>query len=295
MRLQYSFALPLLVSLTIPLAACLTNDPDPTLGGVYACVDDSECPESLSCLQKVCEAVELPEIQIANPEENRAYPFGSQHTEILNVSGGNLTLRGLAASSEAVPGEGHLVVFVDEMQVAVIDSGDITAGVQMMIEIPDTPGVHRIRVQARLNDGTDYDNASGQARRLVWVDNGRQHVALRKPWPGDVFGLESQTIEAEVAVFGGITIGPPMTGSEHVHVYYDAPFPMCLSQPLCEADRNGVVPSNDDQFGPVLLPASGAGPVSLTALVAHFDHITYEDDLGEPVFSSIMILRSDNQ
>jgi hypothetical protein len=243
----------------------------------------------------VCEAIELPRIQILNPEDEEKYPFGSEHNDILSVSGTNLTLRARAASSEAVPGEGHLVVFVDEVEVAVIDSGDISAGVQTAITIPDTPGAHRVRVQVRLNDGTDYDNEDASARNLVWVDDGREHVALRKPWPGEVFGLESGLIDAEVATLGGIEIGPPNTGKEHVHVYYDAVFPGCLTDPVCDAGYNGVVPSNDDTFGPVLLPASAAGMVTLTAVVAEAGHTTYVDDMGDRVFSQIQILRSDNQ
>lgn len=293
MRWQHSLAVPSLVSLAI--AGCLTNTPDPTLGGIYACVEDIDCPETLSCLQQVCEAIELPKLNIVNPEDEEEYPFGSAHTDILTVSGTNLTLRGLAASSAAVPGEGHVIVFVDEEQVAVIDSGDLSAGVQVSIEIPDTPGAHRIRVQARLNDGTDYDNETASDRTLVWVDDGREHVALLKPWPGDVFGLDSQLIEAEVATLGGISIGAPNTGTQHVHIYYDALFPACLTDPACDAGYNGVVPSNDDSFGPVLLPASAAGMVTLTAVVAEFDHTTYVDDMGDRVFSQIQILRSDDQ
>ncbi|PRQ06463.1 hypothetical protein [Enhygromyxa salina] len=281
----------------VSLAGCLTNTPDPELGGVYACVEDVDCPGTQACLQKVCEAVELPVLQILNPESEEKYPFGSANTDILNVSGANLILRSQSASNDPVPGEGYLVVFVDEVEVAVIDTGDISAGIQANINIPDTPGAHRIRVQARLNDGTDYDNETAHARRIVWVDDGREHVALRKPWPGDVFGLESQVIEAEVVTLGGIEIGPPETMREHVHVYYDAPFPGCLiMNPMCEVGYNGVVPSDEDAFGPVLLPASAAGMVSLTAVVAKFDHTTYEDDMGERVFSApIMILRSDAQ
>jgi hypothetical protein len=292
MRWHHSFAVP---SLCLMLSGCLTNTPDPTLGGVYACVEDTDCPESLSCLQQVCESIELPRLQILNPEDTETYPFGSEHNDILSVSGTNLTLRPRAASSEAVPGEGHLVVFVDEVEVAVIDSGDISAGVQVAITIPDMPGAHRVRVQARLNDGTDYDNADASARNLVWVDDGREHVALRKPWPGEVFGLESGLIDAEVATLGGIAIGSPNTGNEHVHVYYDAVFPACLTDPACDAGYNGVVPSNDDSFGPVLLPASAAGMVTLTAVVAEADHTTYVDEMGDRVFSQIQILRSDNQ
>jgi hypothetical protein len=274
----------LLVLSCVSLAGCLTNAPDPTLGGVYACSEDIDCPEGLFCLTKVCEVGELPVVQILNPEREEKYPFGNANSDILSVSGENLILRSLSASKDAVLGEGHLVVMVDGVEVATLDEGDLSAGVLAPIQIPDAPGVHRISVQVRFNDGTNYDNETAQARRIVWVDDGREHVALRKPWPGDVYGLESQVIEAEVVTLG-IKIGPPETMDEHVHVYYDASFPGCFLEPICEVGYNGVVPSDADAFGPVLLPDSAAGDATLTAVVAQFDHTSYEDDMGERVFS----------
>ena len=280
------------------LAGCLTNVPDPAQGGIYACESDEDCPGGQSCLQQVCEATELPTLKIINPEDEKPIPYvgdGVPHVEILTVNATNMVLRPLAQSNEAVPGEGHLVVFIDEEEIAIIDSGDLTGGVQLEISIPDVPGVHRIRVQARLNDGTNYDNEGAQARNLLWIDDGQIHVALRDPWPGETFTLEAQGIDARVAVLGDIGIGPPMTGLEHVHVYYDEVFPGCLDMPLCQAGYAGVVPSDDDEFGPVFLPDSAAGTFKLTALIAESNHTTFLDENEMPVFSEIEILRSDAQ
>ncbi|PRQ02395.1 hypothetical protein ENSA5_23220 [Enhygromyxa salina] len=287
-------------SLLVPalfIAGCLTNVPDPALGSTYACVDDSDCPGTQTCLQQVCEAVELPVVKIVNPEDEKPYTYtdgAAPHAEVLNLAATNLVLRELSESSEAVAGEGHLVVFVDEIEVALIDSGDLSGGVQVPIEIPDVPGVHRIRVQARLNDGTDYDNETARARNLVWVDDKRIHVALRSPWPGESFSLESQPVQATVAVLGDVSIGPPSTGLEHVHVHYGDSFPACLDDPLCVVGYVGIVPSNDDEFGPVFLPKSAAGMVTLTALIKNSDHTTYLDDMEEPVWSEIQILRTND-
>lgn len=279
------------------MSACLTNVPDPELGGVYACEIDDDCPGTQSCLQKTCETVALPDLHINNPEVEEVYAFGgggTPHSEILSVSATNLVLRSRSASNEAVPGEGHLVVFVDEVQVGTIEMGDLSGGVQMEIAIPDVPGVHRIRVQARLNDGTDYDNDQAAARTLVWVDDGRQHIAISEPWLNETFTLESQLINAEVVGLNGIEIGPPMSELFHVHIFYDQPFPACLEDPLCVAGYNGVVPNDMDDFGPVLLPESGAGTKTLTAVVMNPDHTLYTDDMDEPVFSSIEIIRTNN-
>ena len=278
------------------LGGCLTNTPDPAAGGIYACVEDSDCPGTQACLQQTCEAVALPVLEIFSPEDEKPYTFtndGVDHPEVLSVNATDMVLRPLSESSEAVPGEGHLVVFIDEAEIGIIDSGDLGAGVQIEFGVPDVPGVHRIRVQARLNDGTDYDNEGGAARNLVWVDDGNEHVALRSPWPGQVFSLEAQTIDAEVAAFG-IEIGSPDDELEHVHIYYGKSFPACLDKdidPLCEAAYSGVV-SNDDSFDPVILPDASAGMVTITALVAEFDHTSYVDDEGNPVFSEIQVLRS---
>lgn len=288
-----------LTLLALAVSGCLTNTPDPALGGVYACVTQEDCPGTQSCLQQVCEAIELPMVNIFSPEEEEAYAFveGATLTEILSVSATNLAVRGLSESSDAVPGEGHVVVYVDEVLVATLDSGNLSSGVQADIEIPNTPGVHRVRVQARLNDGTDYDNPEASARRIIWVDDGNQHVALRKPWPGDKFPLAQQLIDAEVAVFdpsGLITIGPPNSDLFHVHVFYDEPFPSCMSDPPCLARYNGIVPDNTNDFGPVSLPDSASGPATLTALIMESDHTMFEVSENVGIFSQIEILRTDD-
>jgi hypothetical protein len=286
-----------LSGLILGVSGCLTNVPDPALGGVYACEVQEDCPESLSCLQKVCEAAELPIITIVNPEEQQPYPFGTVHDEFLNISGVNFVLRPLAESNDAVPGEGHIVVFLDGEEIATVDNGDLTGGVGMPISIPDTPGAHRIHAQARFNDGTNYDNEGAVARRLVWVDNGRKHVALRSPWPGDSFPVDAFALQAEVAVFdplGIVEIGPPMTGKQHVHVYYNKTFPDCFLEPICYMDYEGVVPSDDSVFGPVFLPSAGAGPAVLTATIMEADHSIYYDEMDQPVFSEIPVLRTNN-
>jgi hypothetical protein len=288
-----------LALLALCLSGCLTNTPDPALGGVYACAVQEDCPGTQSCLQQVCEAIELPMVNIFSPEDGKPYTFvdGATLTETLSVSATNLAVRGLAESSDAVPGEGHVVVYVDEVLVATIDSGNLSSGVQMEIEIPNTPGVHRIRAQARLNDGTDYDNPDATARNLVWVDDGNKHVALRKPWPGDKFPLEQQLIDAEVAIFdpaGEIMIGPPQSNLNHVHVFYDEPFPSCMADPPCLARYNGIVPDDTNDFGPVLLPEAAAGPAILTALIMESDHTMYEIAENVGIFSDIEILRTND-
>jgi hypothetical protein len=281
----------------LSLGAC-TNEPP-----IHTCEVQEDCPASLSCLQGLCEAMTLPNVELLNPEDGKVYPWmddGTAHTEILVISASDLILRPKDESSDRILGEGYLVVFVDEVEVATIDTGDLSGGVQVEITFEDTPGVHRLRVQARLNDGTDYDNQGGSVRTLIWVDDGLQHVALRRPWPGDAFSLETQLVDVEVAVMGNaITIGPPSSGAQHANIYYDSePFDMCIMDPLCFYDFNGLVPSNDDAFGPLYLPESEEGPVSLTAMVMNFDHLayTYTDEMGMEryVYSSIEILRTDD-
>lgn len=281
------------VASVVCLTACPSNGPDPAL----TCESDEDCPAAQSCLQHSCLAAELPDVLLLDPEDGQPFAYGdgsTPHAQTLTISATNLVLGSMQGASEAVIGEGYLVVFVDEVEVGVIDSGDLGGGVQMDVEIPDVPGVHRIRVQARLHDGTDYDNETGAVRSLVWVDDGREHVALRRPWPNDAFSLEAQKIEAEIAVFGGLQIGRPASGLMLTHVFYDASFPACLEDPQCEHNYHGLVPSNDNEYGPVLLPESAAGTVTLTALVANSDHTTYSDDLGDPVWSTIQIMRSAN-
>jgi hypothetical protein len=280
----------------LSLGACTTEEVD------HTCAVQEDCPASLYCLQQVCQSIALPHVQIFNPEDGLPRPWkndGTPHTELLVIAATDLVLRPLAESSERVVGEGHLVVFVDEVEVATIDTGDVSEGVQIQIEVDDIPGVHRVRVQARLNDGTPYDNPEGSDRHLMWVDDGRPHVALRDPWPGDRFSLEGQLIDGDVAVFGGdISIGPPASGEQHTFIFHDAePFDECIMNPVCASSYVGVVPNDQDPFGPILLEASGAGVATMTVLVVNADHTpyTYTDEMGMPqyVYSSIEILRTD--
>jgi hypothetical protein len=282
----------------LSLGAC-KEDPE-----VYTCVVQEDCPASLSCLQQVCEAIALPRVEILNPEDGLIYPWmndGAAHTEVLSIVATDLTLRPKAETSERVVGEGYLVVFVDEVEVATIDTGDLSGGIQMDIAFEDSPGVHRLRVQARLNDGTDYDNREGSARNLIWVDDGLEHVALRVPWPGEAFSLESQLIEGEVDVMGGgpIVIGAPNTGLQSTHVFLDSePFDMCIMDQLCFLSYEGIVPSSEYEFGPILLHESDPATVSLTVAVVNSDHTlyVYTDGMGMQryVHSSIEIERTDN-
>ena len=280
-------------------SACLTNAPDPNAGGIYSCVDSSECPGTQSCLQGTCETITLPVVKILNPEDGDDFDYqggGMDQTINISVNATDFILRPRSQSTEAVPGEGHLVFFLDEVEVGVIDSGDLGGGVQLqMVPLPDVPGVHRIRVQARFNDGTDYDNEGAAPRNLIWVDDGNEHIAFRSPWPGEVFSLESQQVNAEIAAFGGIVIDEPGSGEEHVHVYYDEAFPACLDDMACEDRYSGVVPSNEDIFGPVIFPESGATMVTLTALTRQSNHDRYLDPNGLPVIAQIQVLRSNAQ
>lgn len=303
---------------SLGLSGCLTNVPEPDIGGVYACVVEEDCPAPLSCLQQVCEALELPHVEILNPEDGKPYNLKAEgtgpHEEFLSISATNFKLRPLAESQEAIPGEGHLVVFVDDQEVAKVDSGELSGGVQVPITFANVGGVHRISVQARLNNGTNYDNPDARARTMIWVNDGKKHVAFRLPWPGDSFPVDEQLINAEVAVFdpaptNKLTIGPPNTGKQHVHVFYDESFPLCIDTPACVVSYEGIVPSDMDDFGPVLLPSSGVGKVSLTAVVMISDHTIYRypdplwvpdpempDGMAPliPIFSSIDIMRTED-
>jgi hypothetical protein len=269
---------------------------------VHTCVVQEDCPASLSCLQQVCESITLPHVQVRNPEDGLIYPWnndGMGHTQIVDIRASDLVLRPLAESSERVLGEGHLVVFVDEVEVATIDSGDLSEGVQVEITIDDTPGVHRLRVQARLNDGTDYDNREGSVRNLMWVDDGRPHVALRLPWPGDAFSHDEQIIDGDVAAIGdGISIGSN-SGQQHTFIFYDSePFDECLMNRVCFLSYVGVVPNDEDPYGPIWLEESAANTGTLTVQVMNFDHTPYmyTDEMGmqQRVHSSIEIVRTDD-
>ncbi len=291
----------LLASLmSLGLGACIAQPVDPQASGVFRCELDEDCPSAQSCLQGVCVLGELPSLAILSPEEDAVSPFdpadGEVRTMLLTIGGMNLDLVDPSSDPEAAIGAGQVQILLDGVQVALVDAGELSGTVALEVELTNRPGVHRLEARAQRSDGSLYDNEKASARRVFWLDDGRPHVAFKRPWPGTRIPLDSATIEVEVSSIG-ITMAPPSTqvieGIGHTHIHYDELFPACTMDNLCDQGYQGIVPIVDDEpSADVLLPTSAAGTATLTALLREANHTLYLDE-GAPVYDEIDVFRSD--
>ncbi|MCA9708752.1 MAG: hypothetical protein KDK70_23095 [Myxococcales bacterium] len=285
---------------------CYTAELDPALPGVFACTaGDESCPSGQLCVNARCEDADtLPSLTILNPEEGfkdvtRApdeppLPVDVDDVPMLvTFQGSNLSLVPASSGANHVFGEGYVAVFVDGSEVATFEAGNISDRNSLTVDIPPVPGPHRIALQARRNDGVDYDNEQALATRLIWLENEltvgmRPFVAIRSPWPGQTFGLEAQSLEVQVMTLNFDLVstesGTQQEGNGHSHIYYDAQFPPCAEDDACDQGYLGTAkaPQPGESFsrGTILLPNSGEQSATLTAVLRNYDHTIYRYPFG---------------
>jgi hypothetical protein len=285
--------------------SCLTVEVSPGASGVYACSGDAECPGGQLCVFDVCEATELPELEITAPEDEEAFTLmdgdGETTTRLIRVIGTGLELVDPASDPDAELGKGHVVLIVDGQEAEVFVSGDLTGGLTTEVEIDNTPGVHRIRAVARTSAGVNYPNQEADARRIFWLDDGRERIAFKNIWPGQEFPLEAVDVLIELAAINVQLVQPAAMAAEgegHGHIYFDQMFPACIEEQTCDNSYNGIVPDVGDGPGPVgsvTLPNAAAGEYSLSAVLRERSHAPYNAgpiDQPEFVWDTIPIGRS---
>jgi len=303
-------------------AGCFSTDLDPNLGGVFVCEssDADSCPSTLICVNQRCETAQaVPTLSVLGPEDNEILettaldvPVGppADPFELTIRIQGTLDLVSANSGSDHEFGEGHVAVFVDGEEQLIVDNGSISAAASIDIEVENTPGAHRIALQARRNDGTAYDNPEARATRLFWLESEltsgqRPFVAIKTPWPGDDFPLEQTTIDIEVATLNFDLEGTgsgEKEGSGHAHIYYDVELPECVRDTSCDGSYLGV--ASDSPTTTILAPASQALNTTITAVLRHVGHAPYgipfecdpRVDMPPcvPVFDEIEISRVDN-
>lgn len=290
-------------------SGCLADELDPPPSGVFACESVEECPEGQSCLFGLCQEGTLPTLEIRAPEPRAVIgtitPENPGPAElVVTVSIGGRDLELVSRGEEPKVGEGVVEVFVDDETVpqVTLTAGSLTAGVPAELTFPNTPGVHRIRALATLADGRRYENTDSSTTSVVWVNDGLPHVAVERPAPGTVFGVDDVETEVEITalnfdfVQASTDRDPGNVG--HAHVHYDELFPACVDDPGCDNGYIGIIsPTTGGSFASaavtVVLPASGEGFFNFTAVLRHTDHVLFAGDDGNvlPVFDNIMIER----
>lgn len=292
-------------------SACLLDEVEDGAGGVFVCATNEDCPSEQQCLVQRCESVPAPRVEIRFPEATDIVAVvvpGTAPTMMtlqVSVGGNDLVLVDPLVGRDPVAGEGFVELWVDGEAVAELTSGDLVAGVVHEVELLATPGAHRIAAVARRADGAAYDNDEAVGTRVVWVDDGRPHVAVTSPWPGEVFAVNEVEIPITIATlnFGLIPaagVGPEPSG--HAHLHYDDPFPSCPDDPACDCCYVAVAsPKVADlplegflrtQTQTVVLPASGSGAGEVTALLRTPHHTVYVGVDGQHVYDSVTIQRA---
>lgn len=280
-----------------------TGEPPPT-----PCDHDNPCAdEGEICLNEFCYDGKAPTITIESPIDQQQLPWDAASMTqpvTVTVKGSGLTLVAAADNPEAVNGEGQVVLTLDNFEVAVIESGDLKAGIPIEVETDALAGAHRLRAFARLSDETPYDNPEASYNSLFWFDDGLPHVAFNSPLPGEKYTTGAQTIEVTIGTINfelAPASGSPDPGRKgHAHIFVDQQFPACALDPVCHdgAYVKVLAPTTSDYevTGPVDIPTASGAKTKVTALLVRTDHSQYcmdDADPCVPVFETITIGRMD--
>ncbi len=294
--------------LAVPLfAGCLAQRVDDAPPGTFACAEQNDCEDGEHCVLGFCEEAAGPRLEIRHPEafDRLAMPDDPSLPIAIPISigGDNLELAEPHSSGGDDFGFGYIEVVVDGEVVARVTNGNLVAGVVAEVELAAVPGAHRISAVARTSSGARYDNIESRGTRIVWIDDGRPHVAFVDPWPGDGFSLQETSAEVELAAinFTFVPFDVDVAGPHgHAHVHHDDPFPACASDPDCDCCYVSVVAPEQPLEGEhrtisswLQLPPASAGDGTLSVILRDNSHAPLLDDTGAPVWDTVAIERHD--
>jgi len=286
------------------LVGCLAQRVDEAPSGTFVCAEENDCDDGEHCILGICEAAAGPRLEIRHPEafDRLAMPDDPSMPIAIPISigGDNLELVEPHGSSDDEPGLGYVEVVVDGEVVTRVTGGNLVAGVAAEVAIAAVPGAHRISAIARTPSGARYDNIESTGTRLVWVDDGRPHVAFVQPWPGKGISVQETSVEVELAAinFTFVPFDVDVEGPHgHAHVHYDDPFPACAADPECDCCYVAVVaPESQSAQRPISawleLPPAAAGDATLSIILRDNSHAPLLDD-GATVWETVPIVRHD--
>jgi hypothetical protein len=276
-----------------------TGDP------VVPCSDDMPCPGEMVCLVEQC-ADAAPEVEIVTPEAEAKLQWSADAAVPVTVTvrATGLTLVDPTTDPNSKRGQGQIAVLLDGVEVALVSSGDAEAGVPVEVSAAAVAGAHRLRIEARLSDGTEYDNPGASARSLFWLDDGEPHVAFVTPVPGDTYSIRAQKVDVEVAAinFDFVPASAEAQAGDvgFAHVIEDVEFPDCAADPMCLAGYIvAVVPTTgpaSSASGTMNISNSGVGKGYFVVHLVKSNHDLYcanGSDPCVPVWDRITVGRYD--
>ena len=294
------------LAIGLPLAGCYDADVDPELEALYPCDGDGDCVEGQSCVLGLCtdgSTLLGPEPAVLGPEELQVFPAGMSVSLPIVIGGQGLELT--PGGGANVIGEGSLDVMLDGVLVETLTVGSLEARVQTApITIPSQPGLHRIQVISRQNDGSIYPTPGAVANNAFWVDDGREHIGFISPVPNTEVPIgEGSDLRMEVATLNFQLVNPGAVSANqleapfqgHVHVFFNRGVPDCL--PGCNYSYESTVfPAGNAtsrlvvEGGILGSPTEGTFPLELVAQDSAHEPYYRSDAATELVFSTIPLI-----
>lgn len=288
------------------MAGCYTAEVDPLLEATYPCDKDSDCALGQTCVIDVCSDGTTPigpRVEILGPELLQVFPAGSDVSVPIVVGGEGLVLQ--EPGGDNVRGEGHVEVRIDGDVVETITAGDLEGRVETDPQaLPAAPGLHRVQVIARQNDGTPYPNEEARIVGAFWIDDGNEHVAFLKPAPDTEIVIgESRDLEIEVVALNFALVNPGLVPTDdlaasrqgHVHVFFDRQIPDCLPDCNFNYESTGFpmvdpVSRLSVEGGVIGSTTPGTYPLSVVAQTSAHEPYYRESSPDELLFDLIDVL-----
>jgi hypothetical protein len=271
------------------------------------CDDATPCPEPEVCVVGQCYGGDLPMIDIVSPSDEQLVDWsndGDTTDVVVLLQGTGLVLVPAAMDPDSERGNGQIAITVDGVEVALVDEGDLAAGVEVTIPVPTDAGGHRIRAEARISDGFPYATTGSVARRFFWFDDGRERVGFKAPFENDAVGGNEVEVFVDLAVLhfqfapASATAEPGAVGI--AHILLNKPFPTCGEDQTCLDDYITVIsPTNeitDSTSGPIVLPTTTAETTDVTVHLAQTNHDPYcgeGPDACPAVWDTVTVLRAE--
>jgi len=284
------------------VSACYGADVDAELNATYACIVDSDCAVGHTCLSSLCTdgtAGLGPAPFVQGPELLTPFEAGVETMLPIVIGGEGLTL--VEPGGSNAPGEGHLEIRIDGELFATLTEGDLDGRVETEpFTIPSAPGFHRIEALALQNDGAPFPNDLSRANSGFWVNDGREHIAILRPAPGqEVHVDESRELEVEIATLNFRLVNPQANtdrltepGQGHFHVFFDTGIPDCLPGCNSSYESTGIPRPGDPDAQLVVEGGIGAdtpGVYPLEVVAQNSAHDPYFREDGELLFDVIEI------